>query len=154
MDRGVTVVTDTTHTEGTASAAIVREFYRAVASKDAAALEQLITGHFDADASVVFPESLPYGGTVRGAAKLARLFARMASAPAPVGAADLVLAGLADGGDRIAAQVEFAWYAPGSRVAVPSSALELWTFAGGRVREIRAYYWDTAALIDPRPDQH
>jgi hypothetical protein len=28
------------------------------------------------------------------------------------------------------------------------SALELWTFDGGRVQEIRAFYWDTAALIE------
>lgn len=128
------------------NASVVSAFYQAVSAKDAAALETLITAHFDADASIVFPESLPYGGTVRGAARLARMFARMASAPEPAGAADPALAWIAGDGDRIAAQVEFAWYAPGSRTPVASSALELWTFEAGRVREIRAYYWDTAAL--------
>jgi ketosteroid isomerase-like protein len=139
MDRRVTDMSNT---------AVIREFYRAVAEKDAAELEKLITGHFDVDASVVFPGSLPYGGTVCGAGKLARMLGRMASSPEPVGAADLVFTGLIDGGDRIAVQVEFAWYPPGSRIPVPSSALELWTFEDGRVREIRAYYWDTAALIN------
>lgn len=129
------------------NADLVREFYRAVAEKDAAALDALITAAFDEDARVVFPDSLPYGGTVSGAAKLARMFTRMASSPVPVGAADLVLVDLVDGGSRVAARIEFAWYAPGSEVGIPASALELWTFAGARVREIRAYYWDTAALI-------
>lgn len=127
---------------------IVREFYQAVAAKDADALEQLIGGHFDTGASVVFPESLPYGGTVAGAAKLARMFAGMAKAPEPAGPAGLDLTGLVGDGDQIAARVEFHWHAPGGASApVPSSALELWTFADGKVREIRAYYWDTAALV-------
>jgi hypothetical protein len=54
--------------------------------------------------------------------------------PEPVGVADVLLTDLVDGGNRIAAHVEFAWYPPGGACPVPMSALELWTFDGGRCK--------------------
>jgi hypothetical protein len=131
-------------------AACVRAFYEAVAAKDGPAIQAIVETSFAPDAEMIWPSSLPYGGVVSGAARLARMFAAVAAAPAPVGAAELTIVDIVDGGDRVAARVDFDWYAPGSASAVRSSALELWIFDGGLVREVRAYYWDTAELLDPR----
>ncbi|WP_067671539.1 nuclear transport factor 2 family protein [Nocardia miyunensis] len=132
-------------TEGNAD--VVREFYRAIAERDGDALARLVQHRFAPEASVTWPDSLPYGGTIAGARKLAKVFAGLASAPTPVGPSGTTLTDLVDGGDRIAAQLEFDWHAPGSGQAVRSGALELWTFADGLVQELRAYYWDTAACV-------
>ncbi|MFE2998621.1 nuclear transport factor 2 family protein [Nocardia sp. NPDC059246] len=135
----------TNTTDGNAD--VVREFYRAIAERDGDALGELLNTRFTSDTEVIWPESLPYGGVVKGAAKLAKMFGGLLSAPTPVGPAGMTVADLVADGDRIAAQLEFDWYAPGSDRAVPSGALELWTFADGKVRSIRAYYWDTAACL-------
>ena len=127
---------------------IVRAFYDAVAAKDPHALSEIVTGSFREDASITWPDGLPYGGRVEGASRLARLFAGMASSPVPVGPEGLEVISIVDGGDQVAAQLEFRWRAPGSDQSIPSGALELWTFDQGLVSEIRAYYWDTAACRD------
>jgi hypothetical protein len=125
---------------------VIREFYRAVAGKDAAAIATLVRERFAEDATLVLPPSLPYGGTFAGAGKLGRLFGRMAAAPEPVGADGIVVVDVIDGGTTLAARLEFDWYAPGSRTPIRTGALEAWAFDDdGFVREIRAYYWDTAA---------
>ncbi|MCG7207407.1 nuclear transport factor 2 family protein [Streptomyces arenae] len=125
---------------------LVRTFYRALADRDSAALEGLVAKAFSPEVTLVLPDSLPYGGTVTGAGRLARMFGRMASSPVRVGPVGPVVTAIVDGGDRIGAQLEFDWYPPGSPHALSTGALELWTFDGdGLVREIRAYYWDTAA---------
>jgi ketosteroid isomerase-like protein len=131
------------------NADVVREFYRAIAERDGEALAQLVQQRFAPEATVVWPDSLPYGGTIAGSRKLAKVFAGLASAPSPAGPSGTTLTDLVDGGDRLAAQLEFEWRAPGSETGVASGALELWTFADGRVQEIRAYYWDTAACLAP-----
>jgi hypothetical protein len=145
-------MTDTAHAvpQHGSAAAQVRAFYEAVAAKDGPALRAIVETSFAPDAAMIWPSSLPYGGVVSGAAKLGRMFAAVAVASVPVGAVDLAIVDIVDGGDRVAARVDFDWYAPGSGTAVHSSALELWTFDGGLVREVRAYYWDTAELLDPR----
>ncbi|MVU80796.1 hypothetical protein GPX89_26525 [Nocardia sp. ET3-3] len=125
---------------------VVREFYRAIASKDAPALGQLLLDRFASDVVVTWPESLPYGGTIKGATALSALFGRMLAAPDPIGADRIEILGLVDGGNQVAAELKFDWYAPGSEKAIHTGALELWRFSDdGSVLEIRAYYWDTAA---------
>lgn len=124
---------------------VVREFYRAVSDKDADAIAKLVGERFAEGVTLVLPPSLPYGGTFTGARKFGRMFAGMMSAPDPVGAVAIVVTDVVDGGDRVAAQLEFDWYAPGSRTSIRTGALELWSFNDGLVTEIRAYYWDTAA---------
>jgi ketosteroid isomerase-like protein len=127
---------------------VVREFYRAIAAKDAAALGQLLSSRFDPEVTITWPESLPYGGTVKGARALSALFVGMLKATKPVGPAAIEVLGLTDGGDEVAARLEFDWYAPGSSTAIRTGALELWSFTeNGSVLEIRAYYWDTAACV-------
>jgi len=127
---------------------LVRAFYDAVAAKDAGALSEIVTGSFREDASITWPDGLPYGGRVEGASRLARLFAGMASSRVPVGPEGLEVISIVDGGAQVVAHLEFQWHAPGSTESIPSGALELWTFDRGLVSEIRAYYWDTAACRD------
>lgn len=127
---------------------VVQAFYDAVAARDAGALTEIVTSSFRGDASIAWPEGLPYGGRIEGATRLARLFAGMASSPEPVGPEGLEVVSIVDGGEQVVAQLEFRWRAPGSDESIPSGALELWTFDQGLVSEIRAYYWDTAACRD------
>ncbi len=130
----------------TPNSAVVRAFYDAINGRDAAAVGGTIEAAFAPDATLILPPSLPYGGTFTGAAKLGRMFAGMVGSSALVGAQRIDVTDVIDGGDRVAAQLEFDWYPPGGSVPVHGGALELWTFADGRVTEIRAYYWDTAEL--------
>jgi len=127
---------------------VVRAFYDAVAARDSNGLSEIVKNSFHADASISWPEGLPYGGRVEGASRLSRLFVGMASSPVPVGPSGLEVVSIVDGGGMVAAQLEFSWHAPGSTDSIPSGALELWTFDQGLVSEIRAYYWDTAACRD------
>jgi hypothetical protein len=122
---------------------VVRGFYRAVADRDAKALDALVVESFSSDAAVEWPAGLPYGGRVEGRDTLRKIFGAMAGASAPIGPENLQLQAMLDGGDQIAAELAFDWRF--GDAAIASGALELWTFEGGLVKEIRAYYWDTAA---------
>lgn len=127
---------------------VVRAFYLAVATKDAAALQTLVRKRFAADAVIRWPESLPHGGELAGVDKLAKVFGGLASPSAPMGLEEVELTDVVDGGDRIVARIEFDWFVRvnGSAESTRTSALEMWTFDGDRVREIRAYYWDAVAV--------
>ena len=127
---------------------VVATFYAAVAQADAAALTSLIGEAFNENASVIWPEGLPYGGEITGAVRLAKVFGGMATSPVPVGPQGLEVVSIVDGGDQVGAQLSFSWRAPGSEEEIPSGAFELWTFDGGLVTEIKAYYWDTAACAE------
>jgi ketosteroid isomerase-like protein len=127
---------------------VVRAFYGAVVRRDAEAIADLVATSFHEDAAITWPDSLPYGGRVEGARRLAKLFAGMAASAVPVGPDGLEITSVVDGGDQVVAQLAFQWRAPGSAEAIPSSALEIWTFEAGLVVDIRAYYWDTAACRD------
>lgn len=132
----------------TSNADVVRAFYDAVASGDAATLASLIPERFAPDVTFVWPESLPYGGSVSGAEVLAKTFKAMLASPVPIGPKDLVVVNVVDGGETVVAEVTFGWQAPGSDQAIESGALERWSFDGPLVTECRAYYWDTAACRD------
>lgn len=128
------------------NAQVVREFYAALATRDAEAFGTLIAGRFAEDVEMIIPAALPYGGKIVGSARLGRMLAGLVASPVPVGTQNLVLDDVVDDGDRIVARLSFDWYAPGSADHLATGALELWTFtAAGAVREIRAYYEDTAA---------
>ncbi len=138
-------------------ASVVRNFYEALSTGDADAVRALVRERFADDATLTWPDSLPYGGTVAGKARLERVLGRAAGSAERVlgtaaGSAELVgvqklrLVDLIDGGDRVAAQLEFDWYAPNGAGSLPGTgAIEVWTFTGDFVHEIKAYYWDTAA---------
>jgi ketosteroid isomerase-like protein len=118
-----------------------------VARQDADALILLVESSFAADAVVIFPDGLPYGGRIEGARRFARLLAGLASGASSIGPQRLRLDGLIAEGDEVVARLTFDWHAS-NRVSTPSGALELWTFAEGKVTELKAYYWDTAACHD------
>jgi len=132
----------------TAPSDVVRAFYDALDRRDAEAITGLVSRSFHEDAAVVWPEGLPYGGRVEGSRRLGKVFAGMTARSQPVGPDGVEVVSVIDGGDQVAAQLTFRWHAPGSTGWVRSGALELWTFDGGLVSEIRAYYWDTAACRD------
>ncbi|XVQ15855.1 nuclear transport factor 2 family protein [Spirillospora sp. CA-255316] len=128
-------------------ASVVRDFYRAMSEGDGVAIRALVRERFADGATLCWPESLPYGGSLSGRTKLERVLGAATDAVEPAGVRNLRLTGLVDGGDRVAAQLEFDWYSAGGVLAVAGTgAVELWTFASGRVTEIKAYYWDTAVL--------
>lgn len=129
-------------------AEIVSRFFGAIAEHDHDGLGELIDRCFQPGAVAVIPASLPYGGRVETAARLRTMFQRVASGPGPAGPQSIAVRGLVDGGDRVAVQLDFDWRVPGTGHDVASGALELWSFVDGRVSEIRAYYWDTAALVN------
>jgi ketosteroid isomerase-like protein len=132
------------------AAEVVRAFYDALNNKDAETLVTIVDGSFRPDAVVEWPKGLPMGGRVEGSARLKKIFAAAARSRVPAGPGRLDIVAILAGGDaaeeRVVAQLEFTWFAPGTTRSVPSGALEMWIFRGGLVAEIRAYYWDTAQL--------
>jgi ketosteroid isomerase-like protein len=133
---------------GGTNAELVRSFYRAVAGRDGVSVVALVGEHFAEDATLRLPESLPYGGVIAGRSRLERVFRSAADATEPVGPAALQVLDIVEGGDRCAAQLRFDWRAPGGGGVVSGTgAVELWTFAGGLVTDITAYYADTAACV-------
>ncbi|KAA9160515.1 nuclear transport factor 2 family protein [Amycolatopsis acidicola] len=130
------------------ASAVVTAFYEAVSKQDGDAVRSVVRDNFAEDAVLRWPESLPYGGSVAGKSKLERVLAGAASAGQTAGVQNLRLTGVVDGGDTVAAQLEFDWRDPKSeRVVTGTGAVEVWSFTGGRVGEIKAYYWDTAACL-------
>jgi hypothetical protein len=130
---------------------IVTAFYRAVRDDDGVAVSALVERHFHEEAAVTWPESLPYGGTLRGRARLRKALAAAASGQG-IGPSDLTVVALADGPVEVAVELRFQWRAAPDAMPVESGAVEWWSFDDdGAVLEIRAFYADTAALVDPRP---
>jgi uncharacterized protein len=125
---------------------VVRAFYQAINDHDAASIGALIDQNFSQDAALELPPSLPYGGRVESARRLRTMFTGMLTSSTRVGPDTIAVKDIIDGGDRVVAQLEFGWGARGAAEPVQPGALELWTFADGRVRELRAYYWEPAAL--------
>lgn len=130
-----------------ANSAVVERFYAAVARRDAEAIGAVLDQHLADDVVFEWPPSLPYGGRVEGADRLRAMFSAMAGSDVKMGPDGLTLTSLTASGDQVAAEVAFVWYPPGKDEAVQSGAFELWTFEGDQVRSVRAFYWDTAALV-------
>ena len=122
------------------NAQIVADFYNALSGADPDAIA----------AAIEWPPSLPHGGRVEGSRRLRGLFTGIAKAGNQAGATNLKLVRTIGDGDHVVAWITFDWKSPGSDGAVPNSALEVWSFADGLVREIRAFYWDTAAITHPQ----
>ncbi|MEX5635368.1 nuclear transport factor 2 family protein [Parafrankia sp. FMc2] len=134
---------------------VVRAFYDALNRRDVDGLTALVNGSFDEAAVLELPPSLPYGGRVAGVAKLRRMFAAMAGGQAVVGPRVVEVERIVGGDDSVVAVLAFDWGPPGGGDAIASGASELWSFRAGKVTSIRAYYWDTAALVasstSPKP---
>lgn len=126
---------------------VVERFYAAVSAGDGETIGTVVDESFADDAAITWPSSLPYGGRVEGATRLRKMFVAMTASETKIGPDRLTVDSLTASGDTVAAQLSFDWYPPGKTEPVPSGALELWTFDAGSVQTIRAYYWDTAALV-------
>lgn len=132
--------------EETSGDAVTR-FYAALAAKDPDAVRAFVAKYFADDVVLVLPGSLPYGGRVEGARRLAGMFAHVAAATPTEGVQNLRLVTAVDGGSQIAAHLTFDWAPADGGQPFASSVLELWTFDGGVVISIEAFYFDTAALV-------
>ncbi len=132
--------------------AVVAEFYDAVTRRDSDRLARLIDAAFHPDVVLMLPDSLPYGGAIRGAERVRRALLGAAGSPKPVGPHQVAVTSVCSAATntplRIAVELEFVWYAPGAEKGIASGAVEMWSFdATGMVVQIRAYYADTAALV-------
>lgn len=118
---------------------VVRTFYGAMATGDISLLERVIAEAFASTASLARPESLPGGGVLDGAVAIVG-FLRRAAGRAPLVVDEI---SVADDGNRVFATVTI------TLGGTKSTALEQWTIDDGKVTSIRAYYWDTAAMLGP-----
>lgn len=123
--------------------ATVEAFYRAVGSRDAVSVARIVEARFAPDASITWPDSLPYGGTLSGAPVIAKVLSRAATASGVGGPANVQLLEVIGDGQRIAARVAFDWSASGDSPSISTEAVELWSFTDGTVTAIHAFYWDT-----------
>lgn len=129
---------------------IVTNFYTAISAGDADTVAETIDTHFAEDAAIEWPPSLPHGGRVEGNRRLRAIFTGIAKPGATAGATNLKLVRAIGEGDDVVAWITFDWKHPGSEVGTPNGALELWNFSDGLLRDIRAYYWDTASIAQPQ----
>ena len=132
------------------NAQIVADFYAALGGADVDAVAAAIDAHFAEDAAIEWPPSLPHGGRIESSRRLRGLFTGIAKAGNQAGATNLTLVRTIGDGDHVVAWITFDWKNPGSEVTVPNSALEVWSFSGDKVQEIRAFYWDGAAISQPQ----
>jgi ketosteroid isomerase-like protein len=132
------------------NAQIVADFYAALSSGDPDAVAAAIDAHFAEDAAIEWPPSLPHGGRIESSRRLRGLFTGIAKAGNQAGATNLTLVRTIGDGDHVVAWITFDWKNPGSEHAVPNSALEVWSFSGDQVQEIKAFYWDGAAISQPQ----
>ena len=130
---------------------VVTDFYTALAASDAELIAKAIDDRFAEDAAIEWPPSLPHGGRVEGSRRLRALFTGIAKSGGVTGATNLKLIRAIGDADDVVAWITFDWKNPGDDVGTPNSALELWSFTDGMVRDIRAFYWDAAAISQPQP---
>jgi ketosteroid isomerase-like protein len=116
---------------------VVRSFYQAMGAGDVDSLRRVVSETFADSATLARPESLPGGGVLNGAAAIVRFLER-AAGKAPLTVDDVVVA---DDGQQVFATVTIVL--GGNK----TTALEKWVFDAGRVVSIRAFYWDTAAML-------
>ncbi|MGM5069145.1 nuclear transport factor 2 family protein [Rhodococcus qingshengii] len=116
---------------------IASMFYDAVAGGDVPALREVVSSSFAEDAWLRRPESLPGGGVCDGRDHiLAFMEKAVGKVPLVVRAIDVNGAGT-----EAYAHIEI------TLGETSTSALEWWSYAGGQVVSVKAFYWDTAAMV-------
>jgi hypothetical protein len=124
---------------------IVESFYDALRARDGQLVAEIVDEHFAQDAILRRPESLPGGGVTAGAEKIKRFMVAAATMDGPLDISRLdvhqILEHAGDDGEHVVVDVRFP--IPGGTV----NALEWWILRDLKVAEIRAYYWDTAAMV-------
>jgi ketosteroid isomerase-like protein len=125
---------------GTNAVAQVREFYDLLVQGRGDDVAKFVEAHFAEDATLSRPESLPGGGSLTGARGIGKFMRAAAS-----GVAGLSLQSVHESSStdevNVFAQVVL------DLGGAATEAIEWWTFAGEKVTSLRAYYWDTAAII-------
>jgi hypothetical protein len=125
---------------------IVESFYDALRARDVQAIEDLVDEHFADGAALLRPESLPGGGVTAGAETIKRFMSAAATMEGgPLDVSQMVVAEILEHAgedcDHVVAEVRF------PLGAGATTALEWWTLRDLKVIEIKAYYWDTAAMV-------
>jgi ketosteroid isomerase-like protein len=121
-------------------AARVREFYDLLAQGRGDDIALFVEANFADTATLSRPESLPGGGSLAGAPGIAKFMRAAAS-----GVAGLTVQSVhqSDSSDEVNVFAEVALDLGGTA----TTAVEWWTFTAGRVTSLRAFYWDTAAIL-------
>jgi hypothetical protein len=118
----------------------VREFYDLLAQGRGDDVASFVEANFAEDATLSRPKSLPGGGSLSGARGIAK-FMRAAAA----GVADLTVRSVhrSPSSNEVNVFAEVALSLGGTA----TTAIEWWTFTPAGVTSLRAYYWDTAAIL-------
>jgi ketosteroid isomerase-like protein len=119
---------------------IAARFYDAMASGSVEDLEEALSENFVDEATLSRPESLPGGGVLAGRPAIAA-FLRRAAGKAPL-AVNRIMTDAS--GANVFATVTI------TLAGQDIEAIEWWSFEGGSVVSIRAFYWDTAAIVGAR----
>jgi hypothetical protein len=127
-------------TVGTDAVARVREFYDLLVHRRGDDVAEFVEANFAEHATLSRPESLPGGGPVIGAKGIAKFMRAAAS-----GVAGLSLRSV----HRSPSSNEVSVFAGVALnlFGVATTAIEWWTFTRNKVTSLRAYYWDTAAIL-------
>ena len=127
-------------TTGSDAASRVQGFYELLAQGRGDDVAAFVEANFAEDAVLSRPESLPGGGSLAGAARIAKM---MRAAAAGVTGLSVRAVHSADAADSVQVFAEISLQLAGAE----TTALEWWTFTGSQVSSMRAFYWDTAALL-------
>jgi ketosteroid isomerase-like protein len=125
---------------GTDAAARVREFYDLLIQGRGDDVAKFVEANFAEDATLTRPESLPGGGALQGAKGIAKFMRAAASAVAGLSLQSVHQSSSPN-------EVSVFAHVGLSLGEAATTAIEWWTFTGERVTSLRAYYWDTAAIL-------
>lgn len=122
----------------------VREFYDLLVQGRGDDVAGFVESNFAEDATLSRPESLPGGGSLTGSRGIAKFMRAAAS-----GVAGLSLRSVhqSPSSNEIDVFAEVALTLGGTA----TTAIEWWTFTPAGVTSLRAYYWDTAAILKAIP---
>lgn len=125
---------------GANAVARVREFYDLLVQGRGDDIALFVEANFADTATLTRPESLPGGGSLTGAKGIAKFMRAAAS-----GVAGLTLRSVhqSPSSNEVNVFAEVALNLGGTA----TTAIEWWTFTADRVTSLRAYYWDTAAIL-------
>jgi hypothetical protein len=124
----------------TNAAARVQEFYDLLVQGRGDDVALFVEANFADTATLSRPESLPGGGSVTGAKGIAKF---MRAAASGVDGLTLRSVHQSPSSNEVNVFAEVALNLGGTA----TTAIEWWTFTADRITSLRAYYWDTAAIL-------
>ena len=117
----------------------LEDFFAAFRAADMPAMRSLLAPDF----VIHEAEGLPYGGTYRGEAGWSELLQRIAATWESLVPTVRYLLG---DGRHFAVLMDLTLTSRATGRTIETSILESWTVEGGRIREVRPFYWDTSAV--------